>query len=614
MSNTQGEKQKTHVSDYLLKIEIESFILRLFFNLLFALIIFSQAELGNLLGIRNQPLAISLIWPATGFSLAALLLFGQKVWPGIFFGNFGYNFFHLYLFSGSIIPPFITAFSISLGSLLQAFLGNYFLRRFCSIGYFNTVKDIIIFLIPGGLFTCLTASTIGTFSLYLFEPTSLSSVMTNWLIFWIGDLLGVYIFTPLLVVWALSKSLSRLKDYFWETLIIGLLLITVLYLTFAINHFFYHFYIPLALWSAYRFGMHGGTLILFIIALAIIIPTAVGFTVFDFSSIENPLLFLVIFLEILVVTTLFFAAIVNEKEKAISEATLIRENFHQTIKTHQDELKERDYQLFSKKILFRFKELILEATRWIRIPFSHLHALAQGSLESSRELDKIFQLLKDKLQPNTATHFQYHLENLDLLLSRLIKKETEAGKLIQTVEEKIKLSTIDKLKIQAVNMKVLLSQCLSQIMDEAEKKYPEFTFNLFEEFEEGVSIVLVAQEELRHAFHFLLTRGIHSMKTKKDRLGISYTPILKVRVKPGENGVEIMIRDNGLGASGEELTHFFSSFFTPPSEDLAEKLPENMASSFIYDLIVHVYQGSILVSSKENEYLQIDIKLPREAF
>lgn len=74
---------------------------RWFANIFLIFIIYYTAELSRLLGNEGTPLAISIAWPATGFSLAALLLFGYRLWPGIFLGNFCYNLLYLYLHTHS---------------------------------------------------------------------------------------------------------------------------------------------------------------------------------------------------------------------------------------------------------------------------------------------------------------------------------------------------------------------------------------------------------------------------------------------------------------------------------------------------------------------------------
>jgi integral membrane sensor domain MASE1 len=55
------------------------------------------------------------VWPPTGIALAALLVFGLNLWPGVSLG----------VFLGSIITgaPLNLAFGMTLGNTLEAFVG-----------------------------------------------------------------------------------------------------------------------------------------------------------------------------------------------------------------------------------------------------------------------------------------------------------------------------------------------------------------------------------------------------------------------------------------------------------------------------------------------------------
>ena len=93
----------TKMSYFKRKMQAATF--RWFLNLFLALLIYCNAEVGRQLGIRGEPLAISVVWPATGFSLGAVLLFGFGVWPGILLGNLAYNFSHFLLPETQIFSP-----------------------------------------------------------------------------------------------------------------------------------------------------------------------------------------------------------------------------------------------------------------------------------------------------------------------------------------------------------------------------------------------------------------------------------------------------------------------------------------------------------------------------
>jgi len=300
---------------YSSKMQLATF--RWFLNIILAGIIFSNAEAGRLLGIQALPLHFSAVWPATGFSLAALLLFGYRAWPGVFAGNLLYNTINLLVEGQGLFGPLCAALAITLGSLAQGLVGAYVMRTYASRGYFKDVKDVIIFLLGGGFFTCMIAATFGVMTFYIYGVLPTGSMLSTWLTFWFGDCMGVYIFTPLLIVWSLHKRRVHLEDYRIETLAMIVVLVLGSTLFFYVRNYppVYAF-IPLSMWVSYRFGFYGATIVLLLISGITIMTTIFGHGSFIYAYPQNPLLVLIMFLETTVFTALFVAAIHNELEDA----------------------------------------------------------------------------------------------------------------------------------------------------------------------------------------------------------------------------------------------------------------------------------------------------------
>src|SRR5262250_2684738 len=69
------------------------------------------------LGLRLDAVGgfATLVWPPTGISLAALLLFGKQLWPGVLLGALSAN-----LLAGA---PVLVALGIAAGNSAEALLG-----------------------------------------------------------------------------------------------------------------------------------------------------------------------------------------------------------------------------------------------------------------------------------------------------------------------------------------------------------------------------------------------------------------------------------------------------------------------------------------------------------
>src|SRR5262245_12736152 len=86
---------------------------------LLAVIYIIGGKLG--LALASVEGIVTLVWPPTGIALAALLLFGYQLWPGVFLGAFLVN-----LSTGASLT---TVIGISIGNTLEALAGVYLLHR-----------------------------------------------------------------------------------------------------------------------------------------------------------------------------------------------------------------------------------------------------------------------------------------------------------------------------------------------------------------------------------------------------------------------------------------------------------------------------------------------------
>ena len=77
----------------------------------------------------------SAVWPPTGIAFAALLLWGHRLWPGIFLGAFLVNI----TTQGSAA----TTLAIAAGNTLEALLGAWAVNRFANgAKVFERAKNI----------------------------------------------------------------------------------------------------------------------------------------------------------------------------------------------------------------------------------------------------------------------------------------------------------------------------------------------------------------------------------------------------------------------------------------------------------------------------------------
>jgi diguanylate cyclase (GGDEF)-like protein len=170
-------------------------------NLLCATAYFLGAYVGGLFAL--PPEGVSPIWPAAGIALATLLLCGKQVLPGLFLGALLAQ--TASFFDGTstenLINSFIVGTVVSLAACFQAVFSAWLINRF--VGQKDLlIKDahIIRFLLLAGPFGCIVTASFGTAILSYTKAITLNDCLSNWMTWWIGDTMGVVIFTPLLFI------------------------------------------------------------------------------------------------------------------------------------------------------------------------------------------------------------------------------------------------------------------------------------------------------------------------------------------------------------------------------------------------------------------------------
>lgn len=220
---------------------------------LVALAYYGAARLGLLMQLRGTN--ASPVWPPSGIGLAAVLMLGLRVWPGILIGAFLANLLTL----PHTLPGSLASIGICLGNTLEHVCALLLVRRWVPVGDpFERTPDVFrFFAIAAG--TCALAATNGSTSLWLTGNISGEIYKSVWFTWWLGDLSGMLILAPALYRW--WRTPQFLPGRLVEAAALFLLTAAVTELVFGgwfkgeiIHSMPYVYVIPFLIWSAFRFG------------------------------------------------------------------------------------------------------------------------------------------------------------------------------------------------------------------------------------------------------------------------------------------------------------------------------------------------------------------------
>ena len=281
---------------------------------LLASVYFVAGKLGLMLAFVND--SATAVWPPTGIALAAFLVLGYRVWPGIFFGAFLVNV----TTAGSVA----TSVGIAAGNTLEGVVGAYLLSRFANgRNAFDRPQDIFKFAVLAGMGSTMVSATIGVTGLCLGGYATWVGYGSVWMTWWLGDAMGNLIVAPLLVLWSADPRVRWNRYQALEAALVLFLLFLIGQAVFggllagAIgDHPIEFLCVPMLVWVAFRFGPRETATAAFVLSGIALWGTLNGSGPFVRGLQNESLLLLQSFMGVIALMVLALAAAVAERRRA----------------------------------------------------------------------------------------------------------------------------------------------------------------------------------------------------------------------------------------------------------------------------------------------------------
>ena len=151
------------------------------------------------LALAVPPGFASPLYPAAGVALGALLIFGRRALPGIALGALFVNLSIRSDLQGLTPATLLMPAVIAIGATLQAWVGAALIKRFVRQPLeLAEPRDVLGFL-GGSLASCLVSPTVANLALWLSGTLPAAALPFSAATWWVGDVLGVLIATPILL-------------------------------------------------------------------------------------------------------------------------------------------------------------------------------------------------------------------------------------------------------------------------------------------------------------------------------------------------------------------------------------------------------------------------------
>lgn len=565
---------------------------------LIAIIYYVTAKLGQYLAI--PPGFITPVYPPSGIALAAILLMGYQVWWGIWLGAFVAATWAFLANTGILSMSLVTGLGIATGSVLQAVVGAYLIKRFIGSRYIFTTTPNVTKFTAIELLSCMVSPTFGSTTMYLCGFIDGKNYLISWLTFWLGDAIGVLVIAPLLLFWIehwfSKRSLEvgkptnigtqhRARRGVQSTLEVSVwafLLLSVGIVAFGFGYPVEYLLIPLLLWSAFRSEQRFISIAIFLVSALAIAGAIRGTSSFNRSTLNESLLLLQAFIGTVCVTTLILSAVVMEREQAKARIERVNEELEFKVEERTAALQQ------SKEIAVREaarsaaanqakSEFLANMSHELRTPLNGIMGYAQ-ILQRSKTVGE-----EERGQVNVIYQCGSHL--LTMINDILDLSKIEAGKM--------------ELNPSDFHFPAFLQGVAEMCRIRAELKGINFHYQSTAELPTGVR---ADEKRLRQVLLNLLGNAIKFTDDGSVTLSVSFAAADKIRFE---------VRDTGIGMPADQLQKIFLPF--EQAGDAKRQVEGTGLGLAISQKIVSLMDSTIQVQSERGvgSIFWFDVSLPQ---
>jgi PAS domain S-box-containing protein len=302
---------------------------------LLALLYVVSGLLGHSSSFMNGEVA--LIWPPSGIALAAILLFGYRMWWGVALGAWVFTFM-----SGSPFGFFTVATAV--GNTVGAIVCAYLLERFVAFqNSMEKLKHAAGFI----LFACLLGTTVNaTFNvigLCYSGRLPWEQMFENVIVWWVPNAMSALVVTPIILAWSSPSSL-RLSSRGWVEaaccaigLIVGTQLSFNSWFVYDVKNYPLAFLpYPFLVWAALRFGQRGGTTGTFVVSSLAIYELLQHRGPFWVGTDKTSLLLIGCYIGVMAVGNLLLASVAVEREVAMRKTEESEKRYRGVVEDQTD--------------------------------------------------------------------------------------------------------------------------------------------------------------------------------------------------------------------------------------------------------------------------------------
>jgi two-component system NtrC family sensor kinase len=304
------------------------------------------------------------------------------------------------------------------------------------------------------------------------------------------------------------------------------------------------------------------------------------------------------------------ARLAAEQEQRIIETqskTLEYEVNHRTaalarqtdeLRTALAELQATQNQLIQSEKMASLGELTAGIAHEIQNPLNFVNNFADVSAEL------VIELVEERARPTRDRGLEAELlHDLKQNLQRIAQHGGRAAGIVRGMLEHSRASTGER---QPIDLNALADEYLRLAYHGLRAKDKSFNAELKTDFAASLPLVEGQAGDLGRVLLNLFTNAFYAVQKRQQRGQPGYAPLVAVRTRPADGGVEVRVSDNGTGIPAEVQARIFQPFFTtkPTGEGTG------LGLSLAHDIVTQGHGGTLAVESQEDVGTAFTLWLP----
>jgi len=240
----------------------------------------------------------------------------------------------------------------------------------------------------------------------------------------------------------------------------------------------------------------------------------------------------------------------------------------------------------------------------IKNPLNFVNNFASLSVELLDELKHATAQAMGALDPGKRSEIVETIGMLTGNLEKIVEHGRRADGIVRSMLQHSRGSSENR---QPTDLNALVEETLNLAYHGARAQDQSFDITLERDLGRDLAPVEVVPQELTRVLLNLISNGFYAANKRSSEGDGTYRPTLKVTTREFGEGIEVRVRDNGIGIPLENTEKLFQPFFTtkPTGEGTG------LGLSISYEIVTQQHGGTITVDSEVGDFTEFTVRLPR---